>query len=72
VDLFFDLRDENGARTLNLTILGKNCLFDAIFDTLNPLEILGYSIPGDFEFFGDTPHGSIEIIEFYNALDITH
>lgn len=72
MDLFFDLRGEDCAGTLNLTVPGKNCLFDTILDILNPLEIPGYSIPRDLEFFGDTPHRSIESIEFYNALDIAH
>jgi hypothetical protein len=72
VDLFSDLGGEGSAGTLNLTVLGKNCLFDAVLDILNPLEILGYGIPGDLEFPGDSSLGSMEIIEFYNALDIAH
>ncbi|OQC68135.1 MAG: hypothetical protein BWX50_01291 [Euryarchaeota archaeon ADurb.Bin009] len=72
MDSVSDVGSESSAGTLNLTIVGKNGFFDSLFDILNPLEIPRYGIPGDIEFFGDSSLGSIEIMEFYNASDITH
>lgn len=72
VDLFLDLGSEGGAGTLNLMIPGKNSFFKPVFDILSPLKISRYGIPGDIEFFCDLPLGSIELIEFYNALNVAH
>lgn len=54
VDLLFDFRGDNDARSPDLPVAWKDLFLNSLFDGLNPFNILFYSVTGYLEFFRDS------------------